>query len=91
MLYLEMCDAGFSLVVTIEIVHLNKTSYSDIPVHIHTFNYQSINQSINLLVEPGTNISRDEVQSVEQQDIQGSQGALTVAFETLSNKHKMKT
>jgi len=24
---------------------------------------------------------------VEQQDIQGSQGALTVAFETLSNKH----
>jgi len=37
---------------------------------------QAINQSINLLVEPGTNISRDEVQSVEQQDIQGSQGAL---------------
>ena len=48
-------------------------------------------QSNNLLVEPGTNISRDEAQSVEQQDIQGSQGALTVAFETLSNKHKMKT
>jgi len=48
---------------------------------------QSINQSINLLVETGTNISRDEAQSVEQQDIQGSQGALTVVFETLSNKH----
>jgi len=46
---------------------------------------------IYLLVEPGTNISRDKAQSVEQQDIQGSQGALTVAFETLSNKHKMKT
>jgi len=28
---------------------------------------------------------------VEQHDIQGSQGALTVAFETLSNKHKIKT
>ena len=26
---------------------------------------QSINQSINLLVEPGTNISKDEAQSVE--------------------------
>ena len=52
----------------------------DIPVTCGSFNmayYQSINQSINLLVEPGTNISRDEVQSVEQQDIQGSQRALT--------------
>ena len=44
----------------------------------------SVNQSINLLVEPGTK-NRDEAQSVEQQDIQGSQGALTVAFKTLSN------
>jgi len=34
---------------------------------------------------------QSKAQSVEQQDIQGSQGALTVAFETLSNKHKMKT